>query len=127
MTVVEERPLLPSLENDPAMALQLRKSLQTLSDATPDQAFKTMVTEVLAGRISLRDVVDSTTFSGVVNPLVVGSLTELSQLSAEEKEALAAQGQRRIEEEYAASIAAAPADGDDEYFDDRPPILGTDW
>ncbi|WP_280760886.1 hypothetical protein [Prescottella agglutinans] len=109
------------------MALQLRKSLRTLSDATPDPSFKKMVADVLAGRTSLRDVVDSTTFSSVVNPLVFGAVTELSQLSAEEKEALAAQGQRQIDEEYAASMADAPEGGDDEYFDDPPPILGTDW
>lgn len=120
-------PLLPSLETDPAMALQLRKSLQILSDVTPDPSFKKMVADVLSGQASLRDVVDSTTFSSVVNPLVTGAVTELSQLSAEETEALAAQGQRRIEEEYAASIADAPVESDDEYFDDPPPILGADW
>ncbi|PTR22919.1 hypothetical protein C8K36_110102 [Rhodococcus sp. OK519] len=125
--MAEDRPLLPAHENDPAMALQLRKSLQTLADAAPDPSFKKMVADVLSGRTSLRDVVDSATFSSVVNPLVTGAVTELSQLSAKEKEALAAQGQRRIEDEYAASIAEAPADSDDEYFDDPPPILGTDW
>lgn len=122
-----DRPLLPSLETDPAMALQLRKSLQILSDVTPDPSFKKMVADILSGRASLRDVVDSTTFSSVVNPLVIGAVTELSQLSTEEKEALAAQGQRRIDDEYAASIAGAPANSDDEYFDDPPPILGADW
>lgn len=122
-----DRPLLPSLETDPAMALQLRKSLQILSDATPDPSFKKMVADILSGRASLRDVVDSTTFSSVVNPLVIGAVTELSQLSTEEKEALAAQGQRRIEEEYSGSNADAPVESDDEYFDDPPPILGTDW
>ncbi|WP_157383616.1 hypothetical protein [Prescottella equi] len=122
-----DRPLLPSLETDPAMALQLRKSLQILSDVTPDPSFKKMVADVLSGQASLRDVVDSTTFSSVVNPLVIGAVTELSQLSAEEKEALAAQGQRRIEEEYTGSNADAPLESDDRYFDDPPPILGTDW
>lgn len=125
--MVEERPLLPSLADDPAMALQLRKSLRNLSDATPDPSFKKLVADVLSGRTSLRDVVDSTTFSNVVNPLVIGAVTDLSQLSAEEKESLAAHGQRRIEEEYAASISDAAADGDDEYFDNPPPILGADW
>lgn len=109
------------------MALQLRKSLRNLSDATPDPSFKKMVADVLSGRTSLSDVVDSTTFSSVVSPLVFNAVTELSQLSADEKEALAAQGQRQIDEEYAASIADTPKDSDDEYFDSPPPILGTDW
>ncbi|QNG18193.1 hypothetical protein G4H71_02985 [Rhodococcus triatomae] len=132
--MADERPLLPSLDDDPAAALHLRKSLRTLAAVTPDPAFKKLVGEVLDGRADLRDVFDSQTFTGVVGPLVTGAVEELSALSDEEREALAEQGRQQIEDAYAAEKAAqasrdraVDSSDDDDYFDDPPSILSTDW
>lgn len=130
--MVDERPLLPTLDSDPAMALHLRKSLRTLAAAAPDPEFKKLIGQVLDGRANLRDVVDSTAFSKVLDPLVSTAVTELSKLSDEERETLAMQGRQQVDEEYAAAVERAKRDqarddDDDEYFDNPPPILSRDW
>ncbi|NLG56557.1 MAG: hypothetical protein GX542_13080 [Rhodococcus sp.] len=127
--MVDERPLLPSLDNDPAMAARLRKSLSSLAASVPDPAFKKLVGEVLDGKTDLRSAFDTSTFSSALGPLVANAGEKFADMPDEEREALAEQGRAHVDAEYAAAKAAEakreeydPTD-DDDYFDNPPPIL----
>ncbi|AOW92046.1 hypothetical protein BFN03_03240 [Rhodococcus sp. WMMA185] len=128
-----QEPLLGVLRDDPAMAAQLRKSVQMLADKSPDPAMRGLLLEVLAGQKSLRDVVTTTNFPDVFRPFAEAAVAEAAQMTDEEKEALAAEGRRRIDAEYEATLAGARRpeseeyDEDDEYFQNRGSILSSDW
>ncbi|WP_127947774.1 hypothetical protein [Rhodococcus spongiicola] len=121
------------LRDDPALAAQLRKSVQVLAEKSPDPAMRGMLLEVLAGGRSLRDVVTTTNFAEVFRPYTEAAVAEAAQMTEDEKEALAAEGRRRIDAEYEAARSAttrrpAPEHGDDDdYFRNRGSILNSDW
>ncbi|WP_127954965.1 hypothetical protein [Rhodococcus xishaensis] len=128
-----QEPLMGVLRDDPALAAQLRKSVQVLAEKSPDPAMRGMLLEVLAGSRSLRDVVTTTNFAEVFRPYTEAAVAEAAQMTEDEKEALAAEGRRRIDAEYEAARSAAarrasPIHGDDdEYFRNRGSILDSGW
>ncbi len=128
-----QEPLLGVLRDDPALAAQLRKSVQMLADKSPDPAMRGLLLEVLGGQKSLRDVVTTTNFPEVFRPYAEAAVDEAAQMTEDEKEALAAEGRRQIDAEYEATRSAAgrleseEGDDGDDYFRNRGSILNTGW
>lgn len=129
----EKEPLMGVLHDDPALAAQLRKSVQVLADHAPDPAMGQMLREVLSGDKNLRDVVTTTNFSEMFRPFTEAAVAEAAQMTDEEKEALAEQGRRQIDAEYEESLRhpssqqEADEQDDDEYFQNRGSILKPGW
>ncbi|MFW0783001.1 hypothetical protein AAFP35_00645 [Gordonia sp. CPCC 206044] len=129
--MTDEKPLLPSLEGHPADDWHLRKSLRTLAEFSPDPDFKAMVADVLGGKSSLRDVVDSTTFTRTIAPMVESAVADAPQISDAERESLAQQAHAQIEAEYAAAMteqSSSPLSGDDsgEFYEELEDSAGDD-
>lgn len=132
--MINDRPLLPILRDDPALNLHIRKSVQTLADYTTDPGLRKALIETLAGQGSLRDIVDSPEFIQAFTPAITAAVAEAEQLTDEEREALAEDGRRAIDAEYEASQQADQFvaeddeyDDDDDGFNNRGPILRTEW
>lgn len=97
------RPLLPTLE--PAQDAQLRASLTVLRDTCPDEALRTRIGEVLAGRAQLRDLADDADFDRFVTPLTERGL--------------------ELFEEYERAVAEPEAGSPDPVSRPAPPAHGT--
>lgn len=79
--------------SDPAMTPELRDALTLLRDRSDDDAFCTLVDDVLAGRCSLYDAASSPAFGEAVFGRVVQEFNQrLAGMTDEEKQALAAEG-----------------------------------
>ena len=142
----EQPALLPSLEGNPAANWSLRRSLQILQESNQNPEFTNMISDVLAGKVALRDIADSSTFTSAVFPLASAAAEQAPLLSTDELEAQAAQATEELEAEYAAAqrateVAVETDDdtrSDEEYYeetvdhddDDRPgnsSVLDSAW
>lgn len=94
-----EEPLLDIAHGDPAMSRHLRDSLKVLAERTDDPEFGKLVEDVLRGRRSLRDVAFMPAFERTINPGVEQFAERYEQLSEDEREELAAQGEQHLAEQ----------------------------
>ncbi|MEV4347329.1 hypothetical protein AB0J83_22980 [Actinoplanes sp. NPDC049596] len=97
MTDAHNEPTMPVGHGDLALACHLRKSLEVLRDGSDNDEFRRLANDVLYGPFSLRDVYFTPTFAAGINPgsKLFGKRWE--QLSREEQERLADQGQRQFD------------------------------
>ena len=95
----DEEPVLDVAQGDPALSRHLRNSLKLLRDRTEDRDFQRLADDVLAGRLSLREVATSPSFARVLNPEVERFAERYEALTDEERAELAAQGEQQLAEE----------------------------
>jgi hypothetical protein len=94
---VDEPPrLLPGLGLPAAMEQHLRESLALLRDQATDPAVRRSIDDVLAGRLSLRQLASDDAFGQMMNPLVEEGVRRLEALSPED-EARAREGAAALE------------------------------
>jgi hypothetical protein len=108
--------MLDIARGDAARSHQLRASLKILRDRTTDPAFRTLVDDVLAGKRGLRDAVRSPVFDQAISPQVQQAVDKLNEMSDEEKQQLAEEGERQLErlrESMRAPKSTPPQDDDD--------------
>lgn len=86
---------------DPAEARLLRKALQQLADGGAGEALQEMAREVLAGRTGLREAVTIPAYAEQLTAKARVFQEEWDQKTDEEREAWAAEGRQRIEQERA--------------------------
>ncbi|TSB25573.1 hypothetical protein [Streptomyces benahoarensis] len=87
------------IAKDPAQARILRKALERLAEGGAGDTLKEMAQEVLSGRVGLRE---ASTISAYSDALVTGMQPfkeKWDQTSDSERQNLAAQGERHLEEE----------------------------
>jgi hypothetical protein len=75
---------------DPQLSQELRDALTLLHDHSDNDAFRTLIADVLAGRCSLMDASNTAAFSNVV---FAGIAQEFDHLTDDEKQRLATQAQ----------------------------------
>lgn len=88
--------ILDIARGDTAISRHLRDSLKLLKNTNTDPEFGKLVDDVLAGRRSLRDVAFTPQFEPVLNTGVQQFAERYEQLSEEEREELAASGERQL-------------------------------
>ncbi|MBB1251818.1 hypothetical protein H3146_00335 [Streptomyces sp. OF3] len=102
---VDESELM-DITGDPAHARVLRESLEKLADGVAGETLREFATEVLAGRVALRDAVRVPAYG---DALVAGGRAfhdEWSRLSEAERQLLAAEGDRLLESKEREMAAA---------------------
>jgi hypothetical protein len=81
---------------DPIMASVLRESLKRLATGASGPLLREMATEVLEGRVSLREAVRSPHYAEAMSGRVNEFAQQFSQLSEEERQALGQQVEEQI-------------------------------
>ncbi|MGW0177228.1 hypothetical protein ACWDUM_25670 [Rhodococcus sp. NPDC003322] len=127
MTTPDETPL-DVARGDRAVSAHLASSLKLLAAKSRDADFSAATAEVVAGRRSLRDLAASPVFDQVLGPLVRSFAEQYRQFDESDREALADEGGRRLDElgrtlDRRRDAATFDDDGD------RPirGILSSDW
>jgi hypothetical protein len=118
MTGPEQEPTLDVARGDVALSRHLKNSLEVLKDKVDDPEFGRMVDDITAGRRSLRDMVRSPVFARALDPLVEQGAETYRNLSDEERETLARQGEAQFEQLRQQLNDPNPEDPDDEDFSD---------
>ncbi|PXY27476.1 hypothetical protein [Prauserella muralis] len=123
MSGSEQEPTLDIARGDVALSKHVKNSLGVLRDKVDDPEFARLVDDVTSGRRSLRDMVHTPAFARVLNPLAEQGAETYRNLSEEEREELARQGEEQFEQVRAdaetPTAARGDDDGDDEDFSDR--------
>lgn len=121
MAVPEQEPLLDIARGDAARSRYLRAALGALRDSSGDEAFRSVVNDVLAGKASLRDAAKSEVFSRGLADRVDAGVQQYANMSEREREVLAAQGEHQlaklreqIRHERAGSTSGPGDDDEDE-------------
>jgi hypothetical protein len=91
-----DEPMLDIARGDAARSKFLRASLTKLRDASGDEQFRSLVDDILAGRKGLREAATSEVFNRGIAEKVDEGARRYRELSDEEKERLAAQGERQF-------------------------------
>ncbi|MGW6446557.1 hypothetical protein [Lentzea sp. NPDC055074] len=94
--MTKPEPLLDIARGDAARSQVLRESLKILRDRSGDPAFGKLVDDVLTGRRGLREAVASPLFNQALTPGVREAAARLKEMPEEERERLAAEGERRL-------------------------------
>lgn len=102
-----ERPLLGIAAHDPGLDRRLRRDLATLRERSSGTELATLLDDVLAGRRTLPEVARTEAFTAAVMPKVQTMMTQWSQLSQDEKDALVEAGRRELDAERAAAAVEA--------------------
>ncbi|MGD6742845.1 hypothetical protein ACOKM3_13485 [Streptomyces sp. BH106] len=84
---------------DPAQAKILRQSLEHLASGLGGGALKEMAQEVLSGRMGLREAADVSAYTEQALEQSAPLTQKWSEMSDAEREALAAEGERKTAEE----------------------------
>ena len=92
-------PLLDLAHGDAALSRQLRDSLRLLRERSGDPGFRRLVDDVLAGRVSLRDVHHTAAFAAGIDDGVRQFARGWERLSNDERAELAEEGRLALEEE----------------------------
>ncbi|PXY33231.1 hypothetical protein DI005_25550 [Prauserella sp. PE36] len=127
MSGEQNEPTLDIARGDVALSKHLKNSLGILKDKVDDPEFKRLVDDITSGRRSLRDMMNTPVFARALDPLVERGAETYRDLSEEEREQLARQGEEQFEqlrqETENPSAAQRPDedgdDGEDEDFSDR--------
>jgi hypothetical protein len=91
---------------DPELSQELREALTLLSEHSDNDAFRTLVDDVLAGRCSLMEASGTAAFSNVV---FAGIAQEFDHLTDDEKQRLATQSQSSQAEPVGAAVGSCGA------------------
>jgi hypothetical protein len=94
--VTKPEPLLDVARGDAARSHVLRESLKILRDRSGDPAFGKLVDDVLSGRRGLREAVANPLFGKALTPGVQAAAERFKEMPEEERERLAAEGERRL-------------------------------
>lgn len=94
-----DEPAMAVAHGDPALARQLRTSLESLRDRSDNEDFRHLVDDVLNGRSNLRDVYLTPAFAAGINPGAQQFADRWAELSRDEQQELAEQGRRQLAEE----------------------------
>ncbi|HEX7305706.1 hypothetical protein [Lentzea sp.] len=113
MTKPSPEPLLDIARGDAARSRVLRDSLAILRDRSPDPAFGKLVDDVLAGRRGLREAVASPLFDQALTPGVREAAQRFKEMPEEERERLAAEGERRLNQLRTRLAEPEPPEDDD--------------
>lgn len=115
----QQEPTLDVARGDVALSKHLTNSLALLKDKVDDPEFGRMVDDITSGRRSLRDMVRSPVFARALDPLVEQGAETYRNLSEQEREELARQGQEQLEQlRQDIENPDDPDDPDDEDFSD---------
>ncbi|MEV4732321.1 hypothetical protein [Saccharopolyspora sp. NPDC049426] len=98
MSNPEQEPVLDIARGDEARSRHLRASLQLLRDRVENPQFRKLVDDVLAGKASLRDVAQTAAFGQAVAPLAQQAINRVNEMSEDEKQELAEEGERQFDE-----------------------------
>ena len=92
-------PTLDVARGDKALAQHLKQSLELLRDRSDNDDFRRLADDVLNGRVSLRDIYHTPAFAAGIDNGVREFGKRWDQLSTDERNLLAAQGETRLREE----------------------------
>ncbi|MDG3011302.1 hypothetical protein G4X40_14190 [Rhodococcus sp. D2-41] len=126
--MTEPEPFLHMTRGDRGVAQHLRDSLKVLMQRTDDPEFKRLVSRVVDGGESLRDVYDTAAFTRVLGPLVGSFVEQLRGLDDETVRLLQQQGEAHLRDvgRQHRPQPQPPADDDDNYPYGGP-ILTSAW
>ncbi|MEU9049521.1 hypothetical protein AB0D37_03795 [Streptomyces sp. NPDC048384] len=96
---VDDSEFLEMTQQDAAQAKILRQSLEHLASGLGGAALKEMAQEVLSGRMGLREAADVSAYAEEAVQQSAPLAEKWASMSDSEREALAADGERRLEEE----------------------------
>ncbi|MEV8435512.1 hypothetical protein PGH47_31085 [Streptomyces sp. HUAS 31] len=96
---MDDSEFLEMTQQDPAQAKILRKSLEHLASGLGGPALKEMAQEVLSGRMGLREAANVSAYAEEAVVQSAPLAEKWASMSDSEREALAADGERRLEEE----------------------------
>ncbi|AUS78527.1 hypothetical protein C1701_09250 [Actinoalloteichus sp. AHMU CJ021] len=99
MSSPEQEPMMDVAGGDPALSRHLRDSLKVLRDASDNPEFQRLADDIIAGRQGLRAAATSDLFAQAMAPHVGQFVERYEQLSEEEREELARQGERQLAEQ----------------------------
>lgn len=85
--------------NGPAEARAVRKALETIASGGAGGTLKEMAQEVLSGRLGLREAMNVSAYSEPMVEQVHAARARWDNLSEREREVMAAQGERYLEEQ----------------------------
>jgi hypothetical protein len=92
-------PTLDVAHGNKALSRHLNKSLELLRDRSDNDDFRRVVNDVLDGHSSLRDVYNTPAFAAGIEPGVRKFAERWDELSQEERDRLAQEGQRAFDAE----------------------------
>jgi hypothetical protein len=92
-------PTLDVAHGDKALSRHLNASLKVLRDRSDNDDFRRVVDDVLNGRASLRDVYNTPAFAAGIEPGVRKFAERWDELSQEERDRLAQEGQQAFDAE----------------------------
>ena len=104
-----DEPTLDVAHGDKALSRHLNESLKLLRDRSDNDDFRRVVDDVLNGRASLRDVYNTPAFAAGVEPGVRQFGERWDELSQEERDRLAQEGQRALDAENERIARESPA------------------
>jgi len=115
-----QEPMLDVAHGDPARSAFLRAALRRLRESSRDERFRALVDDILAGRSSLRAAATSDVFNRNIAARVDEGARRYQDMSEDERDELAAQGEQgfvalREELSEAPSADRPPDDDDDDY------------
>ncbi|MFC8094742.1 hypothetical protein [Streptomyces sp. NPDC057301] len=96
---VDDSEFLEMTQQDAAQAKILRQSLEHLASGLGGAALKEMAQEVLSGRMGLREAADVSAYAEEAVQQSAPLAEKWASMSDSEREALAADGERRLEAE----------------------------
>ena len=96
---VDDSEFLEMTQQDPVQAKILRKSLEHLASGLGGPALKEMAQEVLSGRMGLREAANVSAYAEEAVVQSAPLAEKWASMSDSEREALAADGERRLAEE----------------------------
>jgi hypothetical protein len=96
---MDESELLEMAQQDPVQAKILRQSLEHLSSGLAGDTLKEMAQEVLSGRMGLREAANVAAYAEQAVEQSAPLAEKWASMSESERDALASEGQRRLEGE----------------------------
>lgn len=111
---------------DRGLSQHLKASMRLLAERSEDHEFKALIKDALEGRRSLRDLAGSPAFERTLTPLVSSFAEKYRSLSEDERESMADEGQRQLDDLGASSPTDLEEDdGDDGFYGGS--VLRSDW
>jgi hypothetical protein len=96
---VDDSEFLEMTQQDPVQAKILRQSLEHLASGLAGDALKEMAQEVISGRMGLREAANVSAYAEQAVEQSAPLAEKWASMSDSERDALAAEGERRLEEE----------------------------